>query len=505
MWPKRICIVGGGTAGWLCALVLGDTARRGGHTCEITVIESSKIGTIGVGEGTTAMFRLLLQRLGLDEREFLCATGATIKYGIRHLDWRQIGHSYDGPIDDPHHVAGLGSGNPLDIFCVAQGKRVGTTHLFQHLLDGKRSPYAPGVEGCDVQLGPFHHAYHFDQALAGRWLKSKAKGVRLLDDQLLHVERDPVNGDVTGLKLEGGAQVKADFFIDCTGFRRVLISQMGARWEGYGDVLPVNRAIPFWLDIPEEEEIAPCTIAWAQGAGWMWKIPTQGRYGCGYVFSDVHISADDAKVEIERTLGQKIDVRTDIRIDAGRLDRQWIGNCVALGLSASFLEPLEATSIHGTIVQLLLLASVLARPDDRARKAFNMACTRQVDDFRDFIRLHYVSERRDTAFWRDVASSLPLELDARLKSWRRKLPGPEDFAPFPMGLPHIDHSLYVPVLDGLDLLDRSLARKWLSRRPELQDRTSRIAKLLEAEYRSAAGRAWGHREFLRALSVEVSG
>lgn len=501
MWPRRIVVVGGGTAGWLAAMMLGDNARRSGHVCDVTVIESSKIGTIGVGEGTTAVFRQMLQHFNLDEREFLRESGATIKFGIRHRDWRRLGHSYDGPIDDPHRVAGLGAVNALDLHQISVGENVGQTHLFQHLLNGDRSPFAI-VEGRQVAVGPFHHAYHFDQALAGKWLRSKAKAIGIIDDQVQHVERDGKSGDITALLLESGARVEADFFVDCTGFRRRLISEMGAKWLPFGAVLPVNRAIPFWLDIPERDEISPCTLAWAQGAGWMWKIPTQGRYGCGYVFSDAHVTPEEAKDEIERVLGHAIHVRNDIRIDAGRLDQQWIGNCVALGLSSSFLEPLEATSIHGTVVQLMLLNSVLFGSDDRARAAFNAAAARQVNDFRDFIRLHYVSERRDTAFWRDVADSTPSDLRDRLTAWKNRVPGPADFAPFPMNLPHTDHHLHVPVLDGLGLLSATAARAALAAQPGLQARARKMAGSLTAEYHRAAGQAMGHRAFLESLLSE---
>lgn len=478
-------------------MMLGDSAKRGGHPCEITVVESSKLGTIGVGEGTTAVFRQMLQHFNLDEAEFLAATGATIKFGIRHRDWRRKGHSYDGPIDDPHQVAGFAV-NALDVYQVAQGESVGETHLFQHLLNGNRSPFAL-VGGRHVPVGPFHHAFHFDQALAGKWLRSKAKAIATIDDQVRMVERDPDSGDITALHLEGGQKVRADLYVDCTGFRRALIGPMGATWVSYRDTLPVNRAIPFWLDIPEGEEIAPCTLAWAQGAGWMWKIPTQSRYGCGYVFSDAHVTPDAAKAEIEAVLGHPIEVRNDIRIDAGRLDRQWINNCIALGLSSSFLEPLEATSIHGTVVQLMLLSSVLPSPDDRARQAFNGAAARQVDDFRDFIRLHYVSERRDTPFWQDVAASLPDRLTERLADWRAQVPGPDAFQPFPMNLPHTGHHLHVPVLDGLGLLDRGTAKDWLAKRPQVNANARRTAQALSAEYRAAARQAIPHRAFLRGL------
>ncbi len=503
MWPRRIVIVGGGTAGWLAALTLGDAARRGKHDCAITVIESSKIGTIGVGEGTTAIFRQMLKQFGLDEMEFLAATGATIKYGIRHKDWRRKGHHYDGPIDDPHLVAGLGKGNALDVYAVSQGASVGQAHLFQHLMDKAKSPFAM-VGGRRVAVGPFHHAYHFDQALAGKWLRSKAQTVAVIDDQVSAVSLNPEGGEITHLTLDSGQKVEADLFVDCTGFARRLIGAMGTTWVPYGEVLPVNRAMPFWLDIPEGAEIDPFTLAAAQGSGWMWKIPTQGRYGCGYVYSDAHLTPDQAQAEIEAALGMKIEPRNDIRIVSGRLDRQWVRNCVALGLSSSFLEPLEATSIHGTVVQLMLLTGLLPKATERAREAFNAACAREVDDFRDFIRLHYVSERRETAFWQDVAASTPPDLQDRLKVWAAKVPGPDDFAPFPMGLPHTGHHLHVPVLHGLGLLTAASAKVALAQDPRLRARARAAFHQLSSDYRQAAGRALGHRAFLDKLHKETT-
>ncbi len=499
MWPRRIVIVGGGTAGWLAALMLGDSARRGGHACQITVVESSRIGTIGVGEGTTAVFRQMLQHFGIDEQAFLAATGATIKYGIRHKDWRRLGHHYDGPIDDPHRVAAPGMPNILDQYLVAQGKPVGQSHLFQHLINGARAPYAR-TSGKLVAAGPFHHAFHFDQALAGAFLRRAAAGVAVVDDQVSGIERDAVTGNLTSLRLESGQSLAGDFFIDCTGFRRRLITDMGATWRSYGSVLPVNRAMPFWVDLKRGEEIAPVTLAWAQKNGWLWKIPTQGRYGMGYVYSDAHTTAEAAKAEIETALGHPITPRNDIPIDAGRLSQSWIGNCVALGLSSSFLEPLEATSIHGTIVQLMLLTSLLPDPSPRAEQAFNAAAAGQVDDFRDFIRLHYVSERRDSAFWQDVAASHPPAVTDRLAQWAGRVPGPSDFTPFAMGLPHVSHELHVPVLDGLGLLDPACAKAWLADRPSLRSLARKTAESLHKDYLQAANRCLGHRAFLESLT-----
>ncbi|MBC7476684.1 MAG: FAD-dependent oxidoreductase, partial [Pseudorhodobacter sp.] len=257
-WPKSIVIVGGGTAGWLAAMMLSDVAARKGWGSKVTVIESSKIGVIGVGEGSTAVFRQMLRHFKLDEDEFLTATGATIKYGIRHRDWRRLGHSYDGPIDTPQMVAG---GAELDLYAVAAGRSVTEAHLFQHLLNGQKAPVALR-DGRKVQAGPFHYAFHFDQAQVGAWLRTKARGIQVIDDQVTGVETG--EGGITALTLESGQRVAGDFFVDCTGFRRRLIGELGAEWQSFRDVLPVNRAMPFWVDLKEGEEIAPCTLAWAQ-------------------------------------------------------------------------------------------------------------------------------------------------------------------------------------------------------------------------------------------------
>jgi tryptophan halogenase len=492
-WPSSIVIVGGGTAGWLAALILGDVAKRRKAPCAITVVESSRIGTIGVGEGTTAVFRQMLRHLGIDEMEFLRGTGATIKYGIRHQDWRRLGHSYVGPIDDPGQVAGPG----LDTYAVASGRPVGTAHLFQHLIDRSRAPFAR-KGGRLVPAGPFHHAYHFDQALAGAFLRGKAEGVTVIDDEVTGVET--ADGRIARTVLESGRKVEGDFFLDCSGFRRALIGELGAEWVSYGDVLPVNRAMPFWVNLKPGEEIAPVTLARAMKSGWMWRIPTRERYGCGYVYSDAHISPDEAKTEVEAALGHAIEPRNDIRIEAGRLREAWIGNCVAVGLASSFLEPLEATSIHGTVVQLMLLSQLMADPKGRAR--YNATHARQVDDFREFIRLHYVSERLDSPFWTDVAASHPKAVLDRVERWRERLPRRADFTPFPMNLPHVQEQLHIPVLDGLGLLDRSRAKAALAADPKARARLRKLHADLVSEYTRAAAKCLPHRAFLESLIQE---
>jgi glycine/D-amino acid oxidase-like deaminating enzyme len=500
--PRRFVIVGGGTAGWLSALMLQEAIVQQKLNATVTVVESSKIPTIGVGEGTTAVFRQMLKHFGFDELEFLKETQATIKFGIRHKDWRRLGHQYDGPIDDPHLVVEPAGGRPqsyIDIFSTAAGRRIADTHLFSYLLDQQKAPFARKAGGGLVPIGPYHHAFHFDQALAGQYLRRKAKGVETIDAQVSSAKRDSNTGDITALITDAG-DIAGDFFIDCTGFRRSLINGvMGGEWVSYSDVLPLNRAMPFWLDIKEGEELSPFTMAWAQKAGWMWMIPTQARIGCGYVYSDAFTTPDQAKAEIETVLGRKIEPRNDIKIDAGRQRDAWIGNCLSIGLASSFLEPLEATSIHGTVVQMMVFTRFHLKMLEGS-KAYNDFAARQVDDFRDFINLHYVSERRDTPFWEAVASDyISPATKVRLNLWKSKMPAYEDFTPLPGGFAHTEQQLYYPVLDGLGLLNRDVARKFMDAHPELRVKAKLAADSLSAEYRAAAPRALSHREFLQSL------
>ena len=501
----RLVIVGGGTAGWLAAFMLQDAGRRAGLDLKVTLLESSKIPTIGVGEGTTAVFGQLLQHFGIDEFEFLRETEATIKFGIRHKDWRRPGHQYDGPIDDPHLVVATRADGPqsfLDIYSVAAGVPVAQAHLFSYLLDQNKSPFARKPDAGLVRIGPFQHAYHFDQALAGRFLRNKAKGVEIVDAQVIGARRKVQTGDIESLLTDSGAEIAGDFFVDCTGFRRSLIGkEMGGRWVSYADRLPVNRAMPFWIDLKPGEEIPPYTLAWARDAGWLWRIPTQTRFGCGYVYSDAFHTPETAKAEIEAALGFEIHPRNDLRFDVGRLDRAWIGNCLALGLSSSFLEPLEATSIHGTIVQLMVFTQFHLKSRSAAdRDAYNAFVARQVDDFRDFINLHYVSQRDDTPFWRHVkADCIGRETRERLKLWQSKMPEHADFSPLPGQFAHVEQQLHYPVLDGLGLLSQQRAREYMDARPTLRSKSKDAVQGLTAEYRAVAPKALGHREFLSSL------
>jgi tryptophan halogenase len=501
-------IVGGGTAGWITAFIIQAAARRQKLDARITVIEPSKIPVVGVGEATTAAFRVFLQSFGIDELEFMRETGATFKLGIRHEDWRKKGVTYYGPIDDPHQVVQPppgASADYLNVYAVASGRPVADMHLFGPLLRQHKAPYALKADGALVRLGPFMHAYHFDQALVGRFLAARSRGVVVADGIVSAVERDAGGAGIKAVVLDSGERIEGDFFFDCSGFhKRLIVRELGAKWLSYAQELPVNRALPFWLDIAPGASVPTYTRAWAQEAGWMWQIPTRDRFGCGYVYSDAFRTPEEAKREVEAVLGHEIEVRGDIRFSIGRLEDAWIGNVIAVGLSSSFLEPLESTSIHGTIVQMMLFANRFlkdpARMTPSDRQDYNARVGRQVDDFRTFVNMHYLTERDDTPFWRDVrANRIHPETKERLARWRREMPRRDHFPDFLDGLPHIETQLYYPVLDGLGLLDPAIAKAEMARDPKLRKFARETYLSLVAEYRDAAAQALTHAEFLRLV------
>ncbi|WP_374627682.1 tryptophan 7-halogenase, partial [Devosia sp.] len=252
------------------------------------------------------------------------------------------------------------------------------------------------------------------------------------------------------------------------------------------------------------DEIPNYTRAWAHEAGWMWQIPTQFRFGCGYVYSDAFQTPDEAHAAAERIVGQKIEARGDIQFRIGRLEKAWINNVVAVGLSSSFLEPLESTSIHGTIVQMMMFAGQYLRDPalmtEKLRDDYNARVGRQVDDFRTFVNTHYVTERDDTPFWREVrASRIHPETTERLARWRTEMPRREHFPDYLFGLPHVETQLHYPVLDGLGLLDPAVAKAEMARDPKLRKFARETHGSLVKEYRLASSQALGHAEFLEIV------
>jgi hypothetical protein len=503
---KHFVVVGGGTAGWLAAMIISETARQQNLPLKLSVIESSKLPIIGVGEATTVAFSFLLRHFGIDPIEFLRQTRGSIKLGIRHKDWRRVGHTYHGPIDEPHQmVKGAGDSQFLNIHEIAEGRPVAGLHLFDTMMQRDLSPYGRKPNGELIPVSPYFFAYHFDTTIVGRYLRGLTHGVEVIDALVKGVEKDQA-GNIANLVLDDGRKLAADFFIDCTGFRRQLIEkELGARWISYGEELPVNRAMPFWLEHKPGAPVAPYTLAWAQSAGWIWFIPTQDRFGCGYVYSDQFLTPEQAKAEVERTLGREIEVRNDIRMSVGRLATPWLKNCLSTGLATGFLEPLESTSIHGTIVQMMLFCTDYLKfpfaPGEKEIADYNRRVGRQIDDFRTFVNCHYVTERDDTPFWRHVRERcIHPETRERLAAFRAHMPKRADFPDYLSGLPHTETTLYYPVLDGLGHLPRAVAQREMAANPTLNQRAAEISAGMRGEFSRVAGLAISHRELLDELS-----
>ena len=467
---KNVVILGGGTAGWLAAYIMSDFFYSNKLNANVKVIESSKIPTIGVGEGTTSIFYEFLKKYNLDETDFLKETKATLKFGIVHKDWKELGYTYYGPIDDPQLIAPKGKPENfeyLKAYAVAAGRPVSEIHLHTLLMQNKKVPYVYKDNNLEL-ISPFYYAYHFDNSLVASYLKKRSQNIEIIDDIYTSSKMND-DGTVKSLHFESGLELEVDLVVDCSGFRKLIIGdQYKTKWKSYQDNLPVNRAMPFFLDINDDNYIN-YTLAWAQKFGWMWQIPTQERIGAGYVYCDQFISPDQAQEEIEKVLGHKIEPRRDIKFNSGRLEKYWVKNCLAIGLSSGFLEPLEATSIHSTLVQLILFASEYLKKemdfnDDTKISDFNNRIGRQFDDFKTFLNMHYVSKRRDSKFWEYVADECISDETKKLISlWQDELPSLDHFDDYLSGLPHVQSQLYYPVVDGLGLLNKESARDQMSK------------------------------------------
>jgi len=467
----KIIIVGGGTAGWLAALILSKTK---GNDHEISVVESSAIGIIGAGEGSTGTLTNIIQNItgkyGCNEKDFVESCDVTPKLGIEHRNWTGDGSSYIGPID-----GSWTSNSPLDFMFLHTLANFDKNKW--HLNSDNGFLIEENKDTLSVGDGP--QAYHFDAHKVGKYFKKVCgDSVKHIDAEVLNVNLDE-QGFINSLDLSTGIKIDGDFFIDATGFSRILMKRLNIGWHSYKKNLPVDRAMPFLLDYNDNEKIKPVTVAWAHKAGWMWQIPTVNRKGCGYVFSSEFISEEQAQQEIEQSLGKSINPIKFIKFESGRSNTLWEKNCLAIGLSAAFAEPLEATSIHTTIVQLESFAKfclLLNRDltcDPTTMKIYNEKHTFMYDLLKDFLVLHYQGGRTDSEFWRYISSGETLtdHVSAMIGICQHRVPNSSMFPGIPgaAGWP-----LWSYVLAGAGKLTPNLAKKEL----ELH----RVVDLAQREY-----------------------
>lgn len=418
----NIVIAGGGTAGWLAALFF-IKAQSGKH--KVTLIESSQIGIIGAGEGSTgSMFDLLSNSwfdTGCTIQEFMDETDSTIKLGIRHKNWRGDGTSYYAPLDG----SPTSGANP-DVEFLKHLHKYGPDKMYRASKIGR---------AFEEKRIPHGHAFHFDAHKIGQYFKKKlADNVTVIDGKILNVVLNE-HALITKLQLEDGRFIEGDFFVDATGFSRKLMETLQVRWRPYILNLPVDRAMPFILPYDEGQEVEPVTVAHALSSGWMWQIPTKSRIGCGYVYNSSCLAQWEAQEEVERVLGRPIEPIKFISFESGRSERLWEGNCLAIGLSSAFAEPLEATSIHTTIMQLLyftfefLSDSVQGTVSENNRQLYNRKMTKMYDDILDFLVIHYQGGRTDSEFWRwiDGGNTRTTFASEVLEKCKHKIPGVLNF------------------------------------------------------------------------------
>ncbi|GAA6137900.1 tryptophan 7-halogenase [Arenicella sp. 4NH20-0111] len=414
---KRIVIVGGGTAGWMTAAALIKVLEK--SACTVTLIESEQIGTVGVGEATLPHLRFFNQRLGIDEPDFMQRVNATYKLGIDFVNWGRIGDSYVHPFGD--------FGSPIN--------GIPFHHYWQHAANSGLASdvgnYSLPVAMClankfafpaqDSSLeSTFSFAYHIDAGLYAKYLRdySEPRGLVRQEGKVVQVKQDGESGFITSVELDSGLEIAGDLFIDCSGFRGLLIEQtLETGYEHWKKWLPCDRAIA--IPCSSIEPPIPYTRATADKGGWRWRIPLQHRVGNGHVYSSDFISDDEAENALRIGLDGTPEAEPNyLKFNTGRRKKMWNKNVVAIGLSGGFLEPLESTGIH--LIQLGIMKLIEYFPnlgmDSLYENEFNRVMQMEIERVKDFLILHYnATERNDTDFWNHVRTmELPDSLYERM-------------------------------------------------------------------------------------------
>ena len=419
---RKIVIVGGGSAGWMTAAALSNAVQG---SVEIILIESEEIGTIGVGEATIPPVKYFNARLGIDEATFLRETSGTFKLGIEFIDWTRPGHAYFHPFGQygaefdtvpfyqywmREHLAG--DPTPIDEYSMAWA--LARAGRFQHPASKKR-----------LIQSTFDYAYHFDATLYARYLRgySEARGVVRHEGRVVGVDQDGETGFIQALRLKDGRRFEGDLFIDCTGFFGLLIEKtLETGYEDWSHWLPCNRAVA----VPCEAApgpLLPYTKSTARAAGWQWRIPLQHRVGNGYVYASACTSAETAEAELLSSIeGKLLAEPRHLSFVTGRRRKFWNRNCVAIGLSAGFMEPLESTSLH--LIQYGIMRLLALLPDRSMSpllaEEYNALTIAEYERIRDFLILHYkATERRDSALWQACSEMVvPDRLAYKMEQFR---------------------------------------------------------------------------------------
>lgn len=484
----KILVVGGGTAGFISALILKNYLD-----VQVDVVYSKTIGSIGVGEGSTEHFTTFMNFCGIKNEEIICETDATYKCALVFDNWTEKPYM--------HNVGKILIADRIQQF----------SHVYSKLLSDGSDYLTPRffwqnkINSWFAEEGypePPFYQYHFNSLKLIEFLKKKSieAGINVFEDDISNVVVSE-SGNIEYVEGSKG-KYEYDFFIDSTGFKRMLISKLGAKWISHSRYLKMNSAIVF--QTPDTEDYNLWSYSRAMDYGWMFRTPTWGRYGNGYIYDSNYIDADQAKDEMEKHLGYEINVGKEFHFDAGHVDRAWINNCVAIGLSSSFIEPLEASAIGTSIQQSFMLAHRLINYNDAVINKYNWSFNSIMTNIRDFIALHYLVKKDNTQFWTDLQEvEIPDTLKERLALWEHKLPILEDFAGESEYILFRD-SNFISVIGGLKLYNQeSLKKEFDALAPDIRF----DAELLIQErndFESSLGLI-GHKDMLRKIRSDYCG
>lgn len=470
---RNFIVVGGGTAGLISALILKQ--KYPGKS--VKIIESSKVGIVGVGESSTEHWAEFCKFCGIDQLGAIFNANATLKNGVFFDNWgeKDFMHGID------NHASTL-DGSYFDTYGYLIANKA-PHHKLQHknIWDNKVPLYAWNNRNSSSV-----NQYQFDTHALNKWLHDicRSRGIDIIIDDLTGANLDH-SGNV--VSVNGAAEHCADFFIDCSGFARLLINKvLKQKWVSYSEYLPLNSAITFATD--EMEEYNAFTKCTARDYGWNWTIPTQTRTGNGYVFCDGFIGRDQALAEMEKCYGRKLDVGKHFRFDPGRVEKSWVNNVCAIGLSQSFVEPLEATSIGSAIQSMFCFINMLPSWDI---DAYNQNINDIFDNIVDYVQAHYLTKREDTPFWQEVKYHLKLTpgLSKLLDLWKNRLPRDVDIT-CSWGM--FSAVNYIPVLYGLDWFDTDV----IANEYAAQEFSHDPGQLQEQSWDTL----WvGHKQFLKML------
>jgi len=471
--PRSVVIVGGGTAGWMAASYLRVAF---GDRLPITLVESENVSTIGVGEATFSTVRHFFEYLGLAERDWMPACHATYKLAIRFENWRVQGDHFYHPFERTRVIDGFPitdwwlQQRPSERFdndCFVIASMADTKRSPRH-LDGRlfeqefreQDGQEPLRTTLTEQTAQFPYAYHFDATLLAKFLSTFAtdRGVKHMQDDVVDVRLDEQGAIDTIVTKEHG-EVRGDLYIDCTGFRSLLLGKaLGEPFRSFQDTLPNDRAVALRVPVDMAKEgLRPCTTASAMDAGWIWTIPLYGRIGTGYVYAGDYCGPEEAERTLREFVGPAAEglEANHIRMRIGRSERSWVKNCVAIGLSSGFVEPLESTGIF--FIQNAIEQLVKHFPDDdrndELRDLYNTQVGNAMDGVREFLVLHYhAAARNNNDYWRDAKTrKIPDGLAERLETWRTRLPDKDQIFPYYHGFEPYSYHAMILGLGGIDV------------------------------------------------------